>query len=214
MPAVGALFKVTKGRLRHFCTAAVVRSPHEDLAVTAAHCLQGLRLGPAGDVIFAPDYRDGKFPRGRWIVASEIVDSSWQKKHDPNDDVAFFVVGRPGRRVQRYTGGEKVVTGTPLPQLVRVIGYPKSTNAPVTCTAPASAIDRTGYQQLVFDCGGFTDGTSGGPFLMQVNHRSGTGEVVGVIGGYQEGGDLPSISYSARFLLNVARLYREAISGK
>ena len=37
-----------------------------------------------------------------------------------------------------------------------------------------------------------------------------TRAVVGVIGGYQEGGDYADISYSPRFLANVAALYKVA----
>jgi len=210
--AVGALFIVNKGKLSHLCTAAVVQSPHGDLAITAAHCLLGKRLGPAGNVIFAPGYHDGKFPHGRWAVISEIVDSRWRKDRDPNDDVAFFVVGRHGRRIEKYTGAETVKTSIKLPQLVQVIGYPSATNLPVKCTAPARRLPRAGYLQMVFDCGGFTGGTSGGPFLMDVNRSTGAGDVIGVIGGYEEGGDLPSVSYSPIFLQNVAALYKQAIS--
>jgi V8-like Glu-specific endopeptidase len=212
MSAVGALFVTRRGRLHHFCTAAVVRSPRGDLAITAAHCLLGRRLGPTGNVTFAPGYHDGKFPKGRWTVMSEIVDSNWQKHRDPNDDVAFLVIGKPGSRVQQHTGAETVRTGIRLPRQVQVIGYPDATNEPVTCTAQARALHLAGYRQMVFDCGGFTDGTSGGPFLINVSRRTGDGDVVGVIGGYQQGGYLPSISYSPRFLRNVAALYKQAIS--
>jgi hypothetical protein len=96
--AVGALFTATRTGLRHFCTAAVVRSTRGTLVVTAAHCLEGRHIGPRGDVIFAPGYHDGKFPHGRWQVISLIADTSWLRTHDVNDDVAFLVVGRAGRR--------------------------------------------------------------------------------------------------------------------
>jgi hypothetical protein len=34
--------------------------------------------------------------------------------------------------------------------------------------------------------------------------------VIGVIGGYEEGGDVPSVSYSVTFGRNVSSLYRTA----
>jgi V8-like Glu-specific endopeptidase len=211
LPAVGALFVLRHGKLHTFCTAAMVRSPRQNLAITAAHCLLGRRLGTKGNVSFAPGYHNGRFPHGLWTVMSEIVDSNWRRNHNPNDDVAFLVIGH-GRRIQRFTGAETVRTGIRLPAIVQVIGYPDNTNEPVTCTAPARALHLAGYRQLVFYCGGFTNGTSGGPFLMNVSRRTGEGEVVGVIGGYQTGGNLPDISYSAQFLRNVADLYKQAIS--
>jgi hypothetical protein len=67
-------------------------------------------------------------------------------------------------------------------------------------------------RQVVFRCAGYTDGTSGGPFLARVSRATGAGRVIGVIGGYEEGGNSPSVSYSSRFLANVAALYRRATS--
>ena len=211
-PAVGALFTVKHGRLLHFCTAAVVQSRQANLAITAAHCMEGLRLGPKTTVMFAPGYRDGKFPYGRWIVRSEFVDRKWRLHQDPNDDFAFLVIGQAGRRIQKRTGGEKLQTNVALPHLTQVIGYPDSTNLPVRCTAPARRLHLKGYRQMVFDCGGFSDGTSGGPFLIRAS-RSGPTEVIGVIGGYQQGGDSPSVSYSSVFIGNVAALFKRANSG-
>ena len=205
-PAVGALFV---GKL-HFCTATVVNSPHRDLAITAAHCMLGMQLGSHSTVTFAPGYHNGKFPYGKWVVRSEFVDVNWKRHHDPNDDFAFLVVGRAGQRIQRRTGGERLVTGVPLPQAAEVIGYPDATRRPVKCDAPAKRFHRKAYRQMVFVCGAFTDGTSGGPFLMHVHRKTGRGEIFGVIGGYQQGGDTPSVSYSARFERNVARLFGRA----
>jgi hypothetical protein len=67
--------------------------------------------------------------------------------------------------------------------------------------------------QLEFDCGGYTDGTSGGPFLSEVNQSTRQGTVIGVIGGYQQGGDTPQISYSPVLGANAAALYETAVAG-
>ncbi len=209
--AVGALFvRESDGKLRHFCTASVVHSPQGDLAITAAHCMQYVTVSLYGDVYFAPGFHDGKFPYGLWIVRQVFVDSNWQAHHDANDDFAFIVVGKPGQRVEKKTGAEQLETNFKLPQTVDVVGYPDDTNLPVFCIGPVTHLHLAGYQQLVFDCGGYPDGTSGGPFLTHVSRKTGTGKVIGVIGGYQAGGDTPSISYSARFLDNVADLYKVA----
>jgi hypothetical protein len=66
---------------------------------------------------------------------------------------------------------------------------------------------------MEFDCGGYTDGTSGGPFLARVQRATGLGTVIGVIGGYQQGGNTPSVSYSARFGRAVRTLYEAAVAG-
>jgi V8-like Glu-specific endopeptidase len=211
--AVGALFtRTADGALgRHFCTASVVSSPGENLLITAAHCMAGRSLSPATGVVFAPGYHNGKFPHGTWIVRTVYVDTAWVKNQNPNDDVAFLVAGRPGTRIQRHTGAETLMVGQQPPQLVQVIGYPDGESQPITCTAFARKFD--GGHQMVFDCDGYTDGTSGGPFLTHVNPKTGDGWVIGVIGGYQQGGDSPNISYSPRFYTAIQDLYETAVAG-
>lgn len=62
---------------------------------------------------------------------------------------------------------------------------------------------------MVFRCGGYTDGTSGGPFLIPAAETRPT-KIIGVIGGYQLGGFTPSVSYSPIFIGNVASLFKRA----
>jgi len=68
-------------------------------------------------------------------------------------------------------------------------------DAPITCVNWTS---RQSATQLRFECDGYTGGTSGSPWVTRFNGRSRTGTIVGVIGGYQGGGDTASVSYSAR----------------
>jgi V8-like Glu-specific endopeptidase len=207
-PAVGALFTMSKGKLgNHFCTASVVSSPQNDLVITAAHCVTGI-----SGFVFVPGYDRGTAPYGIWTVTKIYEDRSWKSSSDPDDDVAFLQVSQPGSIVpiEDVTGAEALETGTPSRQLVEVIGYPQSGNQPITCRnwtrEPMS-------EQLEFDCGGYTDGTSGGPFLASVNPQTGQGAVIGVIGGYEQGGLTPQVSYSSMFGANVAALYRLAVAG-
>jgi V8-like Glu-specific endopeptidase len=207
-PAVGALFTMSGGKLgQHFCTASVINSPHGDLVITAAHCMSGL-----SGVVFVPGYDQGAAPYGIWTVTKVYADRSWTSSSDPDDDVAFLRVGQPGSIVpiEDVTGAEQLKTGMPARQLVEVIGYPDSTSTPIACRnwtrEPMS-------DQLEFDCGGYTDGTSGGPFLADVDPQTAQGAVIGVIGGYEQGGLTPQVSYSPMFRANVAALYRLAVAG-
>jgi len=206
-PAVGALFTMSKGKLgRHFCTASVIGSPHGDLVITAAHCVTG-----TSGTVFVPGYDRGAAPYGIWTVTKIYADRSWTSSSDPNDDVAFLRVTQADSIVpiEDVTGAEALETGTPARQLVEVIGYPDSGSQPIVCRnwtrEPMS-------EQLEFDCGDYTDGTSGGPFLASVNPLTGQGTVIGVIGGYEQGGLTPQISYSSRFGASVAALYRQAVA--
>ncbi len=208
--AVGALFSVTGGKLgTHFCTASVVHSPNENLLITAAHCVW--QRSP-GSMVFVPGYHAGVSPHGRWIIRKIFVSSAWAASQDPNDDVAFLLVGQAGTKIERHTGAEALEIGTPAGQVATVIGYPDTADRPITCTARARGL-RPGYKQLVFRCNDYTDGTSGGPFLAHVNPRTGTGQVVGVIGGYEGGGRTPDVSYAARFFSQVQDLYKKAVAG-
>ena len=208
-PAVGVLFTASGGKLgQHFCTASVINSPAGDLAITAAHCV----TSTSGTVDFVPGYDKGHSPYGVWTVTKVYVDQAWSSSSNPDDDFAFLRISQPGSSVpvEDETGAEQLATGPPAShQLVQVIGYPNFSDQPVTCqnrlTEPMAG-------QLEFDCGGYTDGTSGGPFLSEVNQKTGQGLVIGVIGGYQQGGYTPQISYSSMLGANAAALYQAAVA--
>ncbi len=207
--AVGALFSAPGGKLgQHFCTASVVDSPAGDLAITAAHCV----TGTSGTVDFVPGYDRGAEPYGVWTVTKVYVDQAWEASSSDDDDFAFLRVSKPGSSVpvENVTGAERLATGTPAGrQMVQVIGYPNVTNQPVTCQ---NWLRHPMAGQLEFDCDGYTNGTSGGPFLSDVDQATGQGLVIGVIGGYQQGGDTPQVSYSAVLGANAAALYKQAVA--
>jgi V8-like Glu-specific endopeptidase len=208
--AVGALFTTSGGKLgQHFCTASVIDSPAGDLAITAAHCV----TGASGTVEFVPGYDNGHEPYGVWTVTKVYVDQAWSSSSNPEDDIAFLQLSPSGSSgpIENVTGAEKLATGQPASrQLIQVIGYPNSSNQPVTCQ---NWLREPMAGQLEFDCGGYTDGTSGGPFLGEVDQNTGQGLVIGVIGGYQQGGDTPDISYSSVLGANAAALYKTAVAG-
>jgi hypothetical protein len=76
--------------------------------------------------------------------------------------------------------------------MITVVGYPDSDSSPIGCENRMLLFTKT---QLQFDCGGYTDSTSGSPMRVNVDPATGLGTVVGVIGGYEQGGDTPSVSY-------------------
>jgi V8-like Glu-specific endopeptidase len=207
-PAVGALFTTTKGKLdNHFCTASVIDSPHGDLVLTAAHCVANV----SGTIAFVPGYDAGATPYGTWLVSKVYVDKAWSSNASQNDDVAILQVAEADSTVpiEDVTGAEQLAENTNVKQMVEVVGYPDGAGQAVACknwtTQPMA-------DQLEFDCGGYTDGTSGGPFLADVNPATGQGTVIGVIGGYEQGGYTPQVSYSIEFESNVSALYATAIA--
>ncbi len=207
-PAVGALFTTTgTGLGKRFCTASVVDSPHKNLVLTAAHCVTG--IAPAR-IAFVPGYHSGRAPYGVWAVTRVILDSRWISSAAPDDDFAFLVVRSPAKApVEEITGGERLGIGQPPGRTVRVVGYPDGVSTPIVCSNRARLFSP---DQLEFDCGGYTDGTSGSPLLAEVDPATGLGTVIGVIGGYEQGGYTSDVSYAARFAAGAAALYKVAIS--
>lgn len=205
---VGALFN---GDLEggHFCTASVVHSGGRDLILTAAHCLSG---DGDTDVVFAPGYRDGRAPYGLWRVVRTFVPRAWSDRADEDSDFAFAVVAstaltastasKGGRDLEDVVGANPLATGRATGGSdVVVTGYPNVLDAPLTCTNRPTVHSRT--QQRI-ECPDFTDGTSGSPWV------DAEGEVVGVLGGFQQGGATDDVSYSAVLGGAAAALYREA----
>ncbi|MGW6915709.1 trypsin-like serine peptidase [Kitasatospora sp. NPDC054939] len=184
------------------CTASVVQSPRRNLLLTAAHCVQSGPIGLLDGLVFTPGYRNGYSPYGSWPVLAITVDPRWTAGEDPEYDVAFVTV-QPvdGVQVEEAVGGNPLglERGFGLP--VAVTGYPHERDEPITCAATTSEQSPT---QERFDCRGYTHGTSGSPWV------TADGTVVGVIGGYQQGGDTPDTSYSVTFDERVAELYRQA----
>jgi V8-like Glu-specific endopeptidase len=198
---VGALFPADRSsRLAggHFCTASVVHGPYHNLVVTAAHCLDR-----SGGLVFVPGYRDGKAPYGVWKVKRRFLPDGWAKGQDEDSDVAFAVVEpRGGKGVEDVVGGNRFTAGTATgATAVTVTGYPTSRETPISCTNKPIAHSAT--QQRI-DCPGFSGGTSGSPWV------NGDGQVVGVLGGHDQGGTTPDVSYSVVLGAEAAELYREA----
>lgn len=195
---VGALFSGDG----HFCTASVVHSPGRDLVVTAAHCLDD----GGGEPVFEPGYRNGRAPYGVWKVVRRYLPGGWAKGQDEDSDVGFAVLaGKGDREVEDVVGGNRFVAGTATgATAVTVTGYPSSRETPVRCTNKPTLHSRT--QQRI-DCPGFSGGTSGSPWV------NGDGQVVGVLGGHEQGGVTPDVSYSVVLGAEAAALYRAAAKG-
>jgi hypothetical protein len=206
IPFVGPLFFSVLGLgpalgLPHYCSASVVHSADHDLAVTAAHCMYGTGAG----IEFAPGLSGRETPYGVWAVRRVYLDPRWVADRDPRYDVAVLrLAPRSGRNVEDVTG--PAPRWGPAPRAgsrVRVDGYlAGSGGTPITCAN--SGYRTSGYPS--FDCGGFGDGVSGGPWLA-------AGQLVGVTGGLHQGGCTPDTSYSAPFGPALAALVARARAG-
>ncbi|MFJ4775900.1 hypothetical protein [Streptomyces sp. NPDC088762] len=227
IPVVGRMFVVKAGGA-YFCTASVVASPRHNLVLSAAHCLLG---SDTRQIAFVPRYtRANPRPYGMFPVVRDAAGRSriWI---DPRYrslgadraatlDVAFAQVGpnADGLPVQEVVGGNRLVTGAGyVHPSISLIGYPASAARPRLCvnrtTKFTSKDPGIPGSFLRIDCTGYPGGTSGGPFLARYDARTGTGDVVGVIGGWKTGGDTADTSYSSYFGRDIRKLYEKAVAG-
>ncbi|UNO40458.1 trypsin-like serine protease [Streptomyces sp. MST-110588] len=225
-PTVGLLFLTGAGMEAHFCTASVVQSPGSNLILTAAHCTGG------DNAIFIPRYQRGKSaddqPHGAFAVDRWFRDSRYRANdRGPMSDLDFaFARVKPntkGVEVQKATGGGNKLTRTPgYNNSVSVIGYPKHAYNPGdrALRCPKTATTRlTGYKQMRMECGGFYGGTSGSPWLLDFNASTGTGKVIGNIGGWNGGGPAGGpgydrISFSPYYDDAIFKLYDDAVNNR
>ncbi|WP_371916999.1 serine protease [Streptomyces sp. IMTB 2501] len=178
-----------------------MHSPQGDLILTAAHCVSD----SDNDLVFVPGYRDGKAPYGVWKLGHSYLPDGWSKDQDEDSDLAFATVDDvDDRPIEDVVGANQFTVGTATgATAVTVIGYPDSREAPIRCTNKPTVHSST--QQRI-DCPAFTTGTSGSPWI------NGDGQVVGVLGGHDEGGSTDDVSYSVTLGSQAAELYKDAIS--
>ncbi|MFG2889201.1 trypsin-like serine peptidase [Streptomyces sp. NPDC048248] len=216
VPSVGVLFSVGKDARTHHCTAFVVRSPRRDLILTAGHCETGTRAA------FVPRYRSGATtqPYGVWAIGKTYVLPGHGTTGAAADlDFAFATVAPDarGRSLEEVTGANVLAPTPGYTTKVTVIGYPSVRHDPqdraVRCDTVTTRL--AGTRQLRMECGGFYGGTSGGPWLTHFDEQSGTGTVVGLIGGLNGGGpsgpESDRVSYSPYFGPEVFDLYARAL---
>lgn len=210
-PRVGALFFPSAGGtgpalgLPHTCSASVVHSASHDLVLTAAHCM----LTPGSGFQFAPGYVRGAMPFGLWTVTKVFVDPAWNASHDEQHDYAFLRIaphainGRT-RNIEDVTGANVLRTAPQARTTVTVAGYKLGSN-----DDQFSCISTTYMHGAypAFDCDGFVNGTSGGPWMVG---KPGSATVVGVIGGLEQGGCTPATSYTSAFGADTMRDFARA----
>jgi V8-like Glu-specific endopeptidase len=195
-PLLGVLL-YNDGKTDHFCTASVVNSSKRNLLLTAAHCLYSAGRGFRKNVAFIPKFYQGKEPYGLWTAKRLFVDRRWKRSADMDLDFGFVALNPlHNAQIQNVVGGNPLGINHGYRNWVHVMGYPSSGDKPIIC---AAWTHKKFTYQIQFDCHGYYGGTSGSPWVVNYDAKHGTGQVIGVIGGYQEGGNAEYTSYSATF---------------
>jgi hypothetical protein len=128
-------------------------------------------------------------------VDGATVTPSFVSSPCPDDDVAFLTVSKPGvtASLQSVTGAERPGVGQRAGQLVQVTRYPNGSGTSISCLNRAMLHSPRSSSSIATAT---PRDTSGSPLLAGVDPFTGLGTVIGVIGGYEEGGNISSVSYA------------------
>ena len=163
----------------------------------------------ATDIAFVPQWHDGLSPYGEWTVASITVAKGWITANDPALDFAFLVIApqkKSGPSLQKTTGALRLGVNAGFDHKIYLIGYNDADSKPIGCSSRSTEFDSTQMQSY---CNDYRNGTSGGPWILDFNRLTGTGIVFGDIGGYEQGGSHPYLSYSPYYSSSILLLFRQ-----
>ena len=207
-PRVGPIFVL--GDTLHICTGSVVHSSTGNVILTAAHCLFNGFAATFVPGFFAPGALNTAAPSAAapsnvWKIDATYLDPLWVASQDPRVDYAFARVSRTGGGSIEAQVGALRLGRAPAPgSEVGIIGYAVGIGGtPIGCQT-STGITPSGYPS--FPCTGLVTGTSGSPWI------KGT-MVTGVIGGLEQGGCTPYVSYSSPFNERTAALLARAEAG-
>ena len=195
------------------CTGTVVGA---NLILTAAHCVKrnGLPVGRLG--AFVPEYGSGKSPWGSWPLGDYYIDSRWGDNDDPRYDYAIVSLSKTGHD---YSLGDRTgtvrISADPFQsgEQVELLGYPGDRDVPYGCATSVTSVqfDKANYWKV--DCASYTDGVSGTAFEHYQPAPWNTVTIGAALGGYQEGGSTPSVSYASRWDSSIYTLWQRANQG-
>ncbi|MFE3862313.1 trypsin-like serine protease [Streptomyces goshikiensis] len=210
------------------CSASVVDSPGHNLILTAGHC-------SGGKAVFVPWYRSEatldkqtygfyKIDNKDWYFDRQYEHNTMKATSDLDYAFAKVSLSPSGKKVQDVVGANTLARTPRFDQAVTMIGYPKVKHNPeghpVRCPARTSALP--GFNQMRVECAGMWGGVSGGPWFSKINWETGTGEIIGNVGGYNGGGmdvgesdpRYNQITYSPMHGDHFLRLYADAKNDK
>lgn len=202
----------SRGRYNYTCSASVLWTRNRSTVWTAGHCVFGRGEGWARNLVFRPDFVNGR-SKGVWVARRMWTTAQWKNRGNPGFDVGAFVVRRKrGHGIAYYTGGQGTrfnIRG--FRHAIRSFGYPGETNKgrPMNSNLLWWCSDTT----FGFKFSGLNAvnrgmrctmgrGSSGGPWIYKMNRR-GLGYVIGNVSHGVNDGDWVSSPYFGRDALGV-----------
>jgi V8-like Glu-specific endopeptidase len=129
----GKVFFTVPGVGNFVCSGTVVNSDNESVVWTAGHCVHG---GPGSvffrNWMFAPGFRNGNQPEGRWAATRLVTTTAWANNGNNSFDLAAVVVARKGgQTIQDAVGARGIGFNMDLEdEAITAIGYPAAPNPP------------------------------------------------------------------------------------
>jgi V8-like Glu-specific endopeptidase len=214
-PTVGKFFFKVALMIRFNCTGSVIAADYKKpaLVLVAAHCLFG-NLGKltykTEDWSFAPGWHNNKAPFGTWTFTKGYYPASWPYNcilthcdFNPRYDFALLVVKKlNGKHIGTVTGYDGWHINEPRTISVTIAGIPGNSSETLLSRTVAHTVDPGGVLARKASTPGFGDGSSGGPWFYKYFKKLQFGNELGDSGGYQNGGNSDSPSYSSFWKTN------------
>jgi hypothetical protein len=205
------------------------RLPESAAPTSATQCVPESSLRGAAAAIaphaVRPDasrWNNNEDPYGTWSV-EEVFLNSWMSctiplvdcSTNPLNDYAIIVLSpQDGNGVGDITGANGWTINQPDSiDNVTIAGIPGTSSDLLTTVTDIDTVTESGSTYREATTPGFTDGTSGGPWLTDFDTTTGLGTLIGDIGGYEEGGPSSgSPSYSDDWTSGFATVVSDAVS--
>jgi V8-like Glu-specific endopeptidase len=209
----GRIFFTYQGRSAS-CSGDAVTAANQSTVITAGHCV---RLDGAWhtDWVFVPGYRDGQAPYGKWTARRTLTTPQWEAREDLDYDVGAATVDtRDGRTLTSVVGGQGIAFNQPRHRSMYAFGYPAEEpydgSKLVYCSGTAKD-DKTRTHDLGLTCD-MTAGSSGGPWFLAFDERTGTGTQTSVNSFKYDA--MPKVMFGPYFGTAVKALYDKAQKDK
>ncbi|MBX6382928.1 MAG: peptidase [Microbispora sp.] len=159
------------------CSGTAVTSANKSVVITAGHCVKLNGVFHA-NWVFVPGYDKGNRPYGTWPATTLLTTAQWNSGENMDYDIAAAVVApQGGKSLTDVVGGQGVAFNQPRGRQTYAFGYPAG--APYDGSTLVYCSGRTfddsfSSRDQGLSCG-MTGGSSGGPWFMGFDTRTGTG---------------------------------------
>jgi V8-like Glu-specific endopeptidase len=175
LSTIGRVFLTNAAGQNLSCSGTAVVSSNGSVVDTAGHCLY-LYGSWMRNVIFCPQYESGNTPHGCWAARDLEVPSDWinARPNDYHHDFGMLIVASNNEGLLNdVVGGAGWAYNQPANQTFYAYGYPAASpfdgQTRKSCEGAVGTPWQHGGGNVISIPCGMTGGSSGGPWLIQIN---------------------------------------------